>query len=135
MSRKHTHRRQPRRGRITTTVATTMAATEDRTDEALEAAKRLSHDRLVDNLGPRRRSGVAWFIYESDSPEAAELLDILEHKAIHSEAHLSVPQAPPGVAIDLRAGSRAEQYAQTRDFLDEHPGGYLVVAEAQAVIR
>lgn len=137
MSRKHTHRRQPRRGRVTrsTTVATTMAATVDRSDEALESAKSLSHDQLVENLGPRRRGGVVWMVYESDSPEAAELMEALERKAIHSESNLTVPAAPAGVEVSVHEGNRAAQYAATRAFLAENPGGYLVVATAEALIR
>lgn len=136
-SRKHSHRRQPSRGRITraTAVATQIAVVDDRDPESIELAKRTAHDQLIEGLGARRRSGVRWYIFDNDDPAALQAVEALERSGIHSERWRSDPPAHPDATFRFGEGSRAEQYEQTIGWIKEHPEGALIIATADGSIR
>lgn len=136
-SRKHSHRRQPSRGRITrqNAIATQLAVTDDRDPESIELAKRTTHDQLIEGLGARRRSGVRWYIFDNDDPDALKAVEALERSGIHSESWRSDPPPQDDATFRFGEGSRAEQYEQTVGWIKEHPEGALVIATADGALR
>lgn len=136
-ARGHQHKRRHKRGRVTrsTLVTIRMAVTATRDDEAIESAKQLTHDGIIDMLGDRRRSGVRWRIFANDG-DALAALDVLEGPSVHTEVDATVPRpVNPRTEVTRGHGSRADQYEQTRQFIIDHPGGALIVAECDAVLR
>ena len=87
-----------------TWVVTHWAATRDQDLADLESAKRQTHDFLVTELGPRRRSGISWRIWTG-----AERFDAMDRAGV------------PADHDDLRA------------FVAAHPDGFLVMASCEAL--
>lgn len=108
--RHHRHRRRP--DRVDTIDAFRMgwspgANTPAEVSALVEQCQRLTHDALIAELGPRRRSGVRWLVMPE--PYASEWLDAFD-------------------AVSW--GDIASQ--DIRDRLGQH-GGYLVVATCRAI--
>lgn len=87
------------------------AAIEYRDEATLAEARRLTHDRLIDGLGDRRRSGVRW--REATGETAIKVVQEVEAK---------------GVTEYLDGGSGG--YGGLIAFLRECPDAVLVIAEA-----
>lgn len=87
------------------------AAVEFPDEAALEEARRLSHDRLIEGLGDRRLSGVRW--WEATGAHAIKVVQTVENKG--------ESEYPFG-------GSGG--YAGLLEFLRNNPDAVLVVAEA-----
>lgn len=84
-------------------------AIEDRQDtEALEHAKKVLHDRVIDDLGMTRTSAVTWMIWDADDGAIEAVRDHLD----------------------------TEEHGKNRDgliaYLEENPGGALIIATAEA---
>lgn len=87
------------------------AAIEYRDEATLAEARRLTHDRLIEGLGKRRRSGVRW--REASGATAIEVVQEVEAKGTHEY---------------LAGGSGG--YSGLIAFLRENPDAVLVIAEA-----
>jgi hypothetical protein len=88
-----------------------VAAVSDRNDEEqLAYCRTITHDRVLAIAGSRRRTGVAWHYFDpgEDAQQIAAILD----KTVELDV---------GSAVGLR------------DFLEQNPGGCLVVAAVEAV--
>lgn len=122
-------RRSERSRRQETSVAVHIAMTKDESPEAIEQAKRLSHDALVAGLGSSRRSGIAWKISTpEDTPE--HLRELLG--ATDATDDLAVEFAIVDAVADLSPKVWATD-AGYWAWIDEHPRACLVVAMADAV--
>lgn len=88
-----------------------LAAVEYRTDEAIAQARKLTHDRLIEGLGPRRRSGVRW--REATGAAAISVVRDVDAKGVHEYPN------PPG----------SGGYQGLIRFLEECPDAVLVIAE------
>jgi hypothetical protein len=78
-------------------------------EEWLDEGRQVTHDALIEMLGPRRRSGVRWTMHEGS--EALEACSVLLQSA---------------------TGGSADYYRQLRGKVREF-GGWIVIAYAQAV--
>jgi hypothetical protein len=105
--RRHRHRRPapPAPVPVEDWVAIRAGPTDNASDNSLDEAKRLTHDGLIAELGPRRLSGVRWYIF--DPPERDHVLDEM---AAHGDP-----------VTDMRA------------WFANHPTGRLVLATAKAI--
>lgn len=85
--------------------------------DAVEVCKRATHDTLIQMLGPRRRSGVSWFVLPHDEGG----VDLIEKMLAETDED-GLDGADPIV----------EHYRTIRGYLKLH-GGILVVATAEGV--
>lgn len=91
----------------------------DRADQ-IEEMKRRTHDSLIARLGPRRRSGISWYVFRGEQAEGF----FADWAALPPE--------------DLEAGVTTVEFAaavdQYRAFLREHRDrSVLIIATCKAV--
>lgn len=89
-------------------------AVEYRNEAKIEEVRRITHDRLIEGLGDRRRSGVRW--WEAEGERAIEVVRKVDEMGNH--------EYPLG-------GSGG--YDGLIRFLEENPRAVLVIAEADSI--